>query len=154
MGQHLSRRHGWESTAVSPGHGHSHSPCLGLSVGTEPPLPSCPPAGPAAALQERASPDLRSLPSAIRISRKGRHALLNFCLQAALTFTVFAGGINRTKYPVLCQAVSATSPAGLVRVGEGPRLPVRSQLGQTSTPPVRAGSQGQTEPSSADGCGG
>ncbi|XP_058527638.1 adhesion G protein-coupled receptor A1 isoform X2 [Ochotona princeps] len=43
--------------------------------------------------------------SAIRISRKGRHALLNFCLQAALTFTVFAGGINRTKYPVLCQAV-------------------------------------------------
>uniref|UniRef100_A0A8C6RWY0 Adhesion G protein-coupled receptor A1 n=1 Tax=Nannospalax galili TaxID=1026970 RepID=A0A8C6RWY0_NANGA len=43
--------------------------------------------------------------SAIRISRKGRHALLNFCFHAALTFTVFAGGINRTKYPILCQAV-------------------------------------------------
>ncbi|XP_024411111.2 adhesion G protein-coupled receptor A1 [Desmodus rotundus] len=43
--------------------------------------------------------------SAIRISRKGRHTLLNFCLHAALTFTVFAGGINRTAYPVLCQAV-------------------------------------------------
>ncbi|XP_037014992.2 adhesion G protein-coupled receptor A1 [Artibeus jamaicensis] len=43
--------------------------------------------------------------SAIRISRKGRHTLLNFCLHAALTFTVFAGGINRTAYPILCQAV-------------------------------------------------
>ncbi|KAM5271515.1 adhesion G protein-coupled receptor A1 [Ctenodactylus gundi] len=43
--------------------------------------------------------------SAIRISRKGRHMLLNFCFHAALTFTVFASGINRTKYPVLCQAV-------------------------------------------------
>ncbi|XP_062957697.1 LOW QUALITY PROTEIN: adhesion G protein-coupled receptor A1 [Cynocephalus volans] len=43
--------------------------------------------------------------SAIRISRKGRHMLLNFCFHAALTFTVFAGGINRTKYPILCQAV-------------------------------------------------
>ncbi|XP_047393836.1 adhesion G protein-coupled receptor A1 [Sciurus carolinensis] len=43
--------------------------------------------------------------SAIRISRKGRHTLLNFCFHAALTFTVFAGGINRTKHPILCQAV-------------------------------------------------
>ncbi|XP_008581977.1 PREDICTED: probable G-protein coupled receptor 123 [Galeopterus variegatus] len=43
--------------------------------------------------------------SAIRISRKGRHMLLNFCFHAALTVTVFAGGINRTKYPILCQAV-------------------------------------------------
>lgn len=43
--------------------------------------------------------------SAIRISRKGRHALLNFCFHAALTFTVFAGGINRTQHPILCQAV-------------------------------------------------
>eukprot|EP00069_Balaena_mysticetus_P016478 bmy_09748T0 len=43
--------------------------------------------------------------SAIRISRKGRHTLLNFCFHAALTFSVFAGGINRTKYPILCQAV-------------------------------------------------
>nr|XP_060483839.1 uncharacterized protein LOC132675525 [Panthera onca] len=45
--------------------------------------------------------------NAIRISRKGRHTLLNFCFHAALTFTVFAGGVNRTKYPILCQAVSA-----------------------------------------------
>ncbi|XP_072828484.1 adhesion G protein-coupled receptor A1 [Vicugna pacos] len=43
--------------------------------------------------------------SAIRISRKGRHALLNFCFHAALTFSVFAGGINRTKHPTVCQAV-------------------------------------------------
>ncbi|XP_004265743.1 adhesion G protein-coupled receptor A1 [Orcinus orca] len=43
--------------------------------------------------------------SAIRISRKGRHTLLNFCFHAALTFSVFAGGINRTTYPILCQAV-------------------------------------------------
>ncbi|XP_057164709.1 adhesion G protein-coupled receptor A1 isoform X2 [Ursus arctos] len=43
--------------------------------------------------------------NAIRISRKGRHTLLNFCFHAALTFTVFAGGVNRTKYPILCQAV-------------------------------------------------
>nr|XP_019583866.1 PREDICTED: adhesion G protein-coupled receptor A1 isoform X1 [Rhinolophus sinicus] len=43
--------------------------------------------------------------SAIRISRKGRHTLLNLCLHAALTFTAFAGGINRTKYRTLCQAV-------------------------------------------------
>lgn len=51
--------------------------------------------------------------SAIRISRKGRHALLNLCLHAALTFTAFAGGINRTQYPTLCQAVSAAAgPAG------------------------------------------
>ncbi|XP_073649875.1 adhesion G protein-coupled receptor A1 isoform X5 [Tursiops truncatus] len=43
--------------------------------------------------------------STIRISRKGRHTLLNFCFHAALTFSVFAGGINRTTYPILCQAV-------------------------------------------------
>ncbi|XP_058155586.2 adhesion G protein-coupled receptor A1 [Dasypus novemcinctus] len=43
--------------------------------------------------------------SAIRISRKGRHTLLNFCFHAALTFAVFAGGINRTQQPTLCQAV-------------------------------------------------
>ncbi|XP_006880180.1 PREDICTED: probable G-protein coupled receptor 123 [Elephantulus edwardii] len=43
--------------------------------------------------------------SAIRISRKGRHTLLNFCFHAGLTFTVFAGGINRTAYPILCRAV-------------------------------------------------
>lgn len=45
--------------------------------------------------------------SAIRISRPGRHTLLNFCLHAALTFSAFAGGINRTRFPTLCQAVSA-----------------------------------------------
>lgn len=44
--------------------------------------------------------------SAIRISREGRHVLLNFCVHTALTFSVFAGGINHTKYPGLCQAVS------------------------------------------------
>ncbi|KAI4557708.1 hypothetical protein MJG53_018461 [Ovis ammon polii x Ovis aries] len=43
--------------------------------------------------------------SAIRISRLGRHTLLNFCLHAALTFSAFAGGINRTRFPTLCQAV-------------------------------------------------
>ncbi|KAK9400736.1 adhesion G protein-coupled receptor A1 [Crotalus adamanteus] len=41
----------------------------------------------------------------IRISRKGWHMLLNFCFHTALTFAVFAGGINRVKYPVICQAV-------------------------------------------------
>ncbi|XP_061693163.1 adhesion G protein-coupled receptor A3 isoform X2 [Syngnathoides biaculeatus] len=43
--------------------------------------------------------------SAIRISRKGWHILLNFCFHTALTFAVFAGGINRIKYPIVCQAV-------------------------------------------------
>ncbi|XP_013886737.1 adhesion G protein-coupled receptor A3, partial [Austrofundulus limnaeus] len=43
--------------------------------------------------------------SSIRISRKGWHMLLNFCFHTALTFTVFAGGINRIKYPIMCQAV-------------------------------------------------
>ncbi|XP_068597674.1 adhesion G protein-coupled receptor A1 [Brachionichthys hirsutus] len=43
--------------------------------------------------------------SAIRINRKGWHMLLNFCFHAALTFTVFAGGINQIKYPIICQAV-------------------------------------------------
>ncbi|XP_055026173.2 adhesion G protein-coupled receptor A3 isoform X1 [Misgurnus anguillicaudatus] len=43
--------------------------------------------------------------STIRISRKGWHILLNFCFHTALTFTVFAGGINRIKYPIICQAV-------------------------------------------------
>ncbi|XP_031434549.1 adhesion G protein-coupled receptor A3 [Clupea harengus] len=43
--------------------------------------------------------------SAVRISRKGWHMLLNFCFHTALTFAVFAGGINRTKYPIICQAV-------------------------------------------------
>ncbi|XP_026133545.1 adhesion G protein-coupled receptor A3-like [Carassius auratus] len=43
--------------------------------------------------------------SSIRISRKGWHMLLNFCFHTALTFAVFAGGINRIKYPIICQAV-------------------------------------------------
>lgn len=45
-------------------------------------------------------------PSTIRISRKGWHMLLNFCFHSALTFAVFAGGINRIKHPIICQAVS------------------------------------------------
>lgn len=36
--------------------------------------------------------------------------LLNFCFHTALTFAVFAGGINRVKYPVICQAVSVPVP--------------------------------------------
>ncbi|XP_029465837.1 adhesion G protein-coupled receptor A1 isoform X2 [Rhinatrema bivittatum] len=43
--------------------------------------------------------------STIRISRKGWHMLLNFSFHTALTFTVFAGGINRISYPIVCQAV-------------------------------------------------
>lgn len=43
--------------------------------------------------------------SSIRISRKGWHMLLNFCFHTALTFAVFAGGINRIKYPIICQSV-------------------------------------------------
>ncbi|XP_039994622.1 adhesion G protein-coupled receptor A3 isoform X1 [Xiphias gladius] len=47
--------------------------------------------------------------SAIRISRKGWHMLLNFCFHTALTFAVFAGGINRIKYPIICQALDVPS---------------------------------------------
>ncbi len=47
--------------------------------------------------------------STIRISRKGWHMLLNFCFHTALTFAVFAGGINRIKHPIICQAVSLSS---------------------------------------------
>lgn len=61
--------------------------------------------------------------SAIRISRKGRHTLLNLCLHAALTFTAFAGGINRTKYRTLCQAVSAARGVSLY-TSEGPSAPL------------------------------
>ncbi|XP_062927823.1 adhesion G protein-coupled receptor A3 isoform X1 [Mobula hypostoma] len=43
--------------------------------------------------------------STIRISRKGWHMLLNFCFHTGLTCAVYAGGINRTKYPIICQAV-------------------------------------------------
>ncbi|XP_042592071.1 adhesion G protein-coupled receptor A1-like [Cyprinus carpio] len=43
--------------------------------------------------------------SKIWISRKGWHMLLNFCFHTALTFAVFAGGINRIKYPIICQTV-------------------------------------------------
>ncbi|XP_075072283.1 adhesion G protein-coupled receptor A1 isoform X1 [Mixophyes fleayi] len=43
--------------------------------------------------------------STIRISRKGWHMLLNFCFHTSLTFAVFAGGINRTSYPIICQTV-------------------------------------------------
>ncbi|XP_069095872.1 adhesion G protein-coupled receptor A1 [Pleurodeles waltl] len=43
--------------------------------------------------------------STIRISRKGWHMLLNFSFHTALCFAVFAGGINRIRYPVVCQSV-------------------------------------------------
>ncbi|XP_069467505.1 adhesion G protein-coupled receptor A1 isoform X2 [Ambystoma mexicanum] len=43
--------------------------------------------------------------STIRISRKGWHMLLNFCFHTALCFAVFAGGINRIRYPIVCQTV-------------------------------------------------
>ncbi|XP_074088213.1 LOW QUALITY PROTEIN: adhesion G protein-coupled receptor A1 [Macrotis lagotis] len=46
--------------------------------------------------------------STIRISRKGWHMLLNFSFHTALTFAVFAGGINRPQYPIVCQAVGIT----------------------------------------------
>lgn len=49
---------------------------------------------------------LSFLNSTIRISRKGWHMLINFCFHTALTFAVFAGGINRVKYPIVCQGVS------------------------------------------------
>ncbi|TRZ04511.1 hypothetical protein DNTS_012269 [Danionella cerebrum] len=44
--------------------------------------------------------------SIIRISRKGWHMLLNFLFHTAMTFGVFAGGINQINYPVICQVVS------------------------------------------------
>ncbi|XP_072524071.1 adhesion G protein-coupled receptor A1 [Salminus brasiliensis] len=43
--------------------------------------------------------------SVIRISRKGWHMLLNFLFHTAMTFGVFAGGINQIKYRVVCQVV-------------------------------------------------
>uniref|UniRef100_A0A672RYC5 Adhesion G protein-coupled receptor A1-like n=1 Tax=Sinocyclocheilus grahami TaxID=75366 RepID=A0A672RYC5_SINGR len=43
--------------------------------------------------------------SIIRISMKGWHMLLNFLFHTAMTFGVFAGGINQIKYPVICQGV-------------------------------------------------
>uniref|UniRef100_A0AAY5EXK6 G-protein coupled receptors family 2 profile 2 domain-containing protein n=1 Tax=Electrophorus electricus TaxID=8005 RepID=A0AAY5EXK6_ELEEL len=43
--------------------------------------------------------------SVIRISKKGWHVLLNFLFHTAMTFGVFAGGINQIEYPVVCQVV-------------------------------------------------
>ncbi|XP_041723476.1 adhesion G protein-coupled receptor A1 [Coregonus clupeaformis] len=43
--------------------------------------------------------------SVIRISRNGWHILLNFLFHTAVTFSVFAGGINQIKYPFCCQMV-------------------------------------------------
>ncbi|XP_061088100.1 adhesion G protein-coupled receptor A1 isoform X3 [Conger conger] len=43
--------------------------------------------------------------STIRISRKGWHVLVNLYFYTAVTFAVFASGINRIKYPRICQAV-------------------------------------------------
>lgn len=82
---------------------------------------------PHAALRRRLRGDVCVPHSAIRISRRGRHALLNLCLHAALTFTVFAGGINRTKYPTLCQAVSAAPVSTLLQSERvRPRRPQRA----------------------------
>ncbi|XP_063076966.1 adhesion G protein-coupled receptor A1 [Engraulis encrasicolus] len=41
----------------------------------------------------------------IRISGNGWHILLNFLFHTAVTFGVFAGGINQIKYPTVCQVV-------------------------------------------------
>ncbi|KAL2078044.1 hypothetical protein ACEWY4_025729 [Coilia grayii] len=54
------------------------------------PLPSPPPPPP---------------PRVIRISGNGWHILLNFLFHTAVTFGVFAGGINQIKYPIVCQVV-------------------------------------------------
>ncbi|KAM9462562.1 adhesion G protein-coupled receptor A1 [Clarias gariepinus] len=43
--------------------------------------------------------------SVIRISKKGWHTLLNLLFHIAVTFGVFAGGINQIKYPIVCQVV-------------------------------------------------
>ncbi|XP_048368574.1 adhesion G protein-coupled receptor A2 isoform X1 [Sphaerodactylus townsendi] len=43
--------------------------------------------------------------SAIHISRKCWHMLLNLCFHIAMTSAVFAGGITLTNYLVICQAV-------------------------------------------------
>ncbi|KAI5103311.1 adhesion G protein-coupled receptor A1, partial [Silurus meridionalis] len=43
--------------------------------------------------------------SVIRISREGWHILMNVFFHTAMTFGVFAGGINQIKYPILCQVV-------------------------------------------------
>ncbi|XP_028843804.1 adhesion G protein-coupled receptor A1 [Denticeps clupeoides] len=44
---------------------------------------------------------------AIRIGRKGWHILLNFLFHTAVTFGVFAGGINQITYPIICKVVGA-----------------------------------------------
>ncbi|XP_067117851.1 LOW QUALITY PROTEIN: adhesion G protein-coupled receptor A3 [Osmerus mordax] len=41
----------------------------------------------------------------VRVSRKCWHMLVNLCLHLFLTCGVFAGGINQTRYPSVCQAV-------------------------------------------------
>ncbi|XP_028312511.1 adhesion G protein-coupled receptor A2 [Gouania willdenowi] len=43
--------------------------------------------------------------SAIHISRKSWHTLLNTCFHIAMTTAIYAGGICLTSYPVVCQAV-------------------------------------------------
>ncbi|XP_019737740.1 adhesion G protein-coupled receptor A3 isoform X4 [Hippocampus comes] len=85
--------------------------------------------------------------SAIRISRKGWHILLNFCFHTALTFAVFAGGINRIKYPIICQAVGLvlhySSLATMLWLGVTARniykqvtkKPLQSQDGDPPRPP-------------------
>lgn len=98
----------------APSRQTAHGPARAWGALRPPPRPC--PWGPGGG----AAPDGNHVPrSAIRISRKGRHALLNLCLHAALTFTAFAGGINRTKYRTLCQAVSAAHGITLY-TSEGP----------------------------------
>ncbi|XP_023676006.2 adhesion G protein-coupled receptor A1 [Paramormyrops kingsleyae] len=64
--------------------------------------------------------------SAIRISRQGWHVLLNLCVHTALTFTAFAGGINRITSPVACQVVGIvlhySSLASLLWLGVSARF--------------------------------
>lgn len=86
--------------------------------------------GPHAALRRRLRGDVCVPHSAIRISRRGRHTLLNLCLHAALTFTVFAGGINRTKHPALCQAVSAVPACRSLQSERGIDAPRRGGVGR------------------------
>ncbi|KAM6956812.1 adhesion G protein-coupled receptor A3 [Aplochiton taeniatus] len=89
--------------------------------------------------------------STIRISRKGWHMLLNFCFHTALTFAVFAGGINRIKYPIICQAVGVvlhysslstmlwlgvTARNIYTQVTKKPRQPTQGQAGEPPAPPV------------------
>lgn len=45
-------------------------------------------------------------PRSVRVSRKFWHMLVNLCFHICLTYGVFVGGINQTRYASVCQAVS------------------------------------------------